>query len=143
MEPALNIAVFFAYVFTILLSLVAISRQKAKIAYHPQQVHADRHIGAHEGELMLHRSVVNVLVGSFVVRLYLMSFDPALWFAIALTVLAVLPTVIVLFPVWRMAWEDLTARDVPGYGKVVAAVMLLCALGLWADQVWRVVMLFG
>ncbi|MFG3340061.1 hypothetical protein [Glycomyces sp. NPDC048151] len=142
MELALNLAVAFVYGYTIILSLIAIRRQQAKIDYHPHQVHPDHGMSEHIGELMLHRTVALFLIASLGVRLFLMNADPALWLAITLTVVTVLPTVFILFPVWRMAWEDLTAWAVPAYGKVIAAVLLLCALGLWADQVWRVVSLF-
>ena len=135
-----RIAVVAVYGYVIVLSLWAmrVQRAAARVRHHPH----DHPAWSHVVERSAHGSIAAVLIVSLGVRLVQLTLDVTPWLLVPLTILVALPTLRVGTAVWRMAVEDLHNWFIGALDKFKTAVLLGCAVGLLADQVWRVVTLF-
>jgi hypothetical protein len=136
----LYIAVVGSYGYDIALSLWAIRVQKtaAGVRHDPYDHPAIRHVV----ERFAHMYIASVLIVSLAVRLVQLTFDITACLLVPLTILAALPTARVLTVVWGMGIEDLHNWYIGLLNRSKTTVLLVCAAGLFIDQVWRVVTLF-
>ena len=137
---AFRIAVVAAYGYIIVLSLWArrVQRAAARAPHHPYEHPAMSHVV----ERSVHGYFAGMLIVSLAVRLAQLNLDITPWILVPLTILVALPTVRVATAVWWMAIEDMQNWYIGLLNKLKTVVLLLCAAGLVADQVWRVVTLF-
>lgn len=143
-DVALRIAMVAAYGYLILLSLWAmrVQRAAAAIHHHHYDPHYEHPAMKHEVERIAHGYIAGVLIASLAVRLGQLILDITPWLMVPLTILLALMTTGVLRGMWRMGMDDMYNWYISGLNKLKTVVLLLCAAGLFADQVWRVVTLF-